>query len=147
MDVQLSLQWLKNNYNSFNMNINNLSPTYLCIYLFTYPPTHLSTYIHTYPPNHLLTTYLSPTYLPIYLPNNPSINLPTYLLTKPPIYHLPITYVPTHPPTHLFTHHLNANPLTHLFHQPTYLSTYFLFIIFFNLPTSYLSSYNLLPTS
>ncbi len=31
MNVQLSLQWLKNDYKSFDMNINNPTPTYLWV--------------------------------------------------------------------------------------------------------------------
>jgi hypothetical protein len=76
-----------NDYKSFDMNINNPTPT---------PP---------------------PTYVPT--------DLPTYY---------PITYPPFHPPTYLLC-------------QPTYLPTYLLFPIFYNLPISYLSSYHLLPTS
>jgi hypothetical protein len=79
VDVQLSLQWLTNDYKSFDMNINKLNP----------PPTYLQTY------------------LPIYLP--PPINQPTCLLTHettylPPIYpptHThPSIYLPIHPPTY-----------------------------------------------
>jgi hypothetical protein len=91
---------IKNNYKSFDMNINNPTPT----------PTDLPTYPPMHPP-----TYLLPTYFRTYL-------LSTYLPTNPPIY-VPTTHLPIHPPT------------------------YFLFCISYNLSTSYLSSYHLLPTS
>jgi hypothetical protein len=110
------IQWLKNDYKSFDMNKNNPNPA-------PHVPTYLRTYLFTYPPTH------------------PSINLPTCLPTKPPTYHLsmhPPTYLPTtFPPTCL--------PSTH--DPPTYLPTYLLFPIYYNLPTSYLSSYHLLLTS
>jgi hypothetical protein len=66
MDIQLSLQWLKNDYKSFDMNINkpNLTPTY----------------IHTYLPTHPPPTYLPPT---------------TYLFKLSISYNLPISYVPS----------------------------------------------------
>jgi glyoxylate utilization-related uncharacterized protein len=46
MDVQLSLQWFKNDYKSFDMNINKLTfpPTYVPTYL----PTHQLTYLFTH---------------------------------------------------------------------------------------------------
>jgi hypothetical protein len=78
--------YLKMIVNSFDMNIDNLTPpTYLC----TYPPTHLLTYLFTY-----LTTH-------------PSMNLSTYPPTYPPIHpptHDPPTYLPNHPPTYLATY-------------------------------------------
>jgi hypothetical protein len=73
MDIQLSLQWLNNDYKSFDMNIDNFtpSPAYLPIYLLAHPPTHtwptyLPTYLPTHPSTYLLTH--SSTYLLIYLP-------------------------------------------------------------------------------
>ncbi len=82
MDVQLSLQWLKNDYKSFDMNINNFTPTpHICMYLPTHPfidlPTCLLTKPPTYPPTQLPTTHL-PTHLPTYYPF-------TYLLIYLPL--------------------------------------------------------------
>jgi len=80
-----------------------------------------------------------------YRPTNLCTYLFTYLPTHPPnylLFNFPHTHPPTHPSTYLPTH----SP-TYLFHQPTCLPTYFLFLISYNLPTSYLSFYNLLPTS
>jgi len=75
-----------------------------------------------YPPTHLFINL-------IYSPNNrPTYCLSTYLFTYPPM----------HPPTYLLPIHLHTNPPTHL---PTYLPTYT-----YNLPTCYLSSYNLFTT-
>jgi hypothetical protein len=105
---------IKNDYKSFDRNINNPPPplAYLHTYIFTYSPTHLSTYFLTYPPTHLPITYL-PTHPPTYLPTH----APTYLPT-----HLPTRW-PMHPPTHLPTYNFN------LFTSS--LSSY-------NLPTTYL---------
>jgi hypothetical protein len=61
VDIQLSLQWLKNNYTSFDMNTDKFFtshvPTYLPIYLPTHPrtPAHLPTYLPTHQPTHLPT--------------------------------------------------------------------------------------------
>jgi len=49
---------------------------------------------------------------------------------------LPTTHLPTHKPTQQPT-----------YTWPTYLPTYFLFFISYNLPTSYLSYYHLLSNS
>jgi hypothetical protein len=88
--------------------------------------------IISYEHNNLI---LPPTYITNYLFTHPPIYQLTYLLTQqltylPPIYlsiYLP-TYPPTHPPINLLTHSL------------TYLPTYL------PIPTTYLSSYNLLIT-
>jgi hypothetical protein len=73
MHIQLSLQWLKNDYKSFDMNINNPTPppTYVPTYLSTHPPNHQPTYLLTY---HQLGCYL----LSIIL----GTQLSTYLLTR-----------------------------------------------------------------
>jgi len=56
------------------MNIDKLNPpTYLHIYLFTYPPTHLPI---IYQPTYLPTHPISTPYLFTYLPTHP----PTYYL-------------------------------------------------------------------
>jgi len=72
VDIQLSLQWLKNDHKLFDMNIK--PPTYLCTYLFTYPSTYLPTHSPTSLP-------FQPTYLFTYL-------LISYFLQ--PAYFLPI---------------------------------------------------------
>jgi hypothetical protein len=117
-----------------------------------YLPTYLP---HTHQPTHPPLTYL-PTYL---LANYPPTNPPTYYtLTYPPIYlptHPPThtwptclpTYLPTYLPTHSPSTYLPTHSPAYLLHQPIYLATYLLFSISYNLPTSYLSSYHLLPTS
>jgi hypothetical protein len=64
------------------------------------------------PTPHLLT------YLSIYLPTNPPTSLRTYLYTHQP------AYLPTHTPTYLLQH--------------AFLATYFLFLISYNLFTTYL---------
>jgi hypothetical protein len=116
------------------MNINNLKqPIYLCTtYLPTHPPNYQATYLS--PTYRLCTTYLSLIYLP---------NLSTHPCTYP--------HTHLHPPTHrlpyLLTHHLNANPPMHpLTYLPTRPPTYLVNLPIY-LSTSYLSSYNLLPTS
>jgi hypothetical protein len=63
-------QWLKNDYKSFDININK--PTPPPTYLPTYLPTHQVTNLPIYPPTPYLHTYI-PIYLHTYLPN--------YLLT------------------------------------------------------------------
>jgi hypothetical protein len=97
---------IKKNYKSFDMNINNPTPTptYLCTYLFSFPPTQALISV--------------PTYYPLtYPPTHPS----TYLLPTYPSTHLPTFYPPTYPPTH--------DPPTHL---PTF---YFIFPITYPLHT------------
>jgi hypothetical protein len=74
----MTLQWLQNDYKSFDMDVDKPTPhllTYLFIYLPTNPPTYLPTYLYTHPPTYLPTTYM-PTHPLIYLPIHP----PTYLL-------------------------------------------------------------------
>jgi hypothetical protein len=155
MDVQLSLQWFKNDYKSFDMNIENFTPTphlptyhlsthspthpltyLLPIYLSTNTPIYLhTTHLPTHQPTHLLTYYpftYPPTYLLI-------IHLPTYLFSYPPTYlltiHLP-TYLFTYPPTYLLTidllTYLFTYPLTSL---PTYLPTHLPHYLLTYLPT------------
>jgi hypothetical protein len=55
VNVQLSLQLFKNDYKSFDINIDKpISP----------PPTYLPTYLFTHsPPTYVLATYLLHTYL------------------------------------------------------------------------------------
>jgi len=50
MDIQLSLQWLKNDYKSFDMNIDNptLPPTYVPTYLSTHPLKYQPTYLTSF---------------------------------------------------------------------------------------------------
>jgi len=86
----MTLQWLQNDYKSFDMDVDKPTPhllTYLPIYLPTNPPTYLPTYLYTHQP-----TY-TPTHTPTYY-------LPTHLLTYY-ILAYPPTYLPTHSPTYL----------------------------------------------
>ncbi len=95
-----------NDYKSFDMNINNPTPTPPPTYVPTYLPTHQPIYQPTYLLTHLLTTY-------------------------PPIHHLP-TYLHT---TQLLTHHF-THPPTYFVNLPIYLPTfYFLFSITYPFPT------------
>ncbi len=86
MDGPLSFQWLKNDYKSFDMTIDNPTP-HLPIYLPTHPSINLPTYLLTYPPTHG-----SPTNLPTYRGTHRLMYLPihpfTYLLNM-------LTYLPT----------------------------------------------------
>jgi len=86
---------IKNDYKSFDTNINNPPPppclfTHLHIYLFTHPSINLFSYLPTNPP-----TYHLSTHPPTYLLTHPC----TYLPTHSPTY--PLTHAPTHPPTYL----------------------------------------------
>jgi len=133
MDIQLALQWLKNDYNSFDMNIDNPTPpTYLHTHLFIYllATYHLSTYLFTYPPMHISN------HTPTYLPTNPPTYLHIYIIAYPPT--CPPTYLPIYLPTYEHT-----QPCTY------YLFTYLLFFLSLITicTTSYPLSYNLLPTS
>ncbi len=111
----LSLQWLKNNYKSFDMTIDNPTPhlpTYLPIYLLTHPSINLPTYLLTYPLTH---------------------DSPTNLLMRPPIYQ-PI-YLPTYPPTHTWlTYPFFISYL--LQRLPTF------YLLFYNLPSTYLINFS-----
>jgi hypothetical protein len=111
MDVQLSVRSLKNDYKSFDMNIDNPTPTpHLPMYLLTHPFINLPTCLPT-KSNHLFITCL-PTYLPTH---PPAYLLPIYLLLIYLPTH-PLTYLPTitYPPTHLLTHPHMTHLLTYL---------------------------------
>ncbi len=138
VDVQFSLQWLKNDYVIWYDHKQTLPPPIdLPTYLPTHsPPTYLPAYILTHPPTRLLT--YSPTYLccihPLthlfitYLPTNPLTYLPTYLFTHPPTYLLTHPHTYTHLPIYLLPTCLHAClPI----HPPSYL----LLPISYNLPT------------
>ncbi len=82
----ITITMIKNDYKSFDMNINNPTPTtYLHTYIFTYPPTHQHTYLPP-PPTTYLATYLIPTYLP----THPLPYLPTSYLSS---YNFSTTYI------------------------------------------------------
>ncbi len=117
--------WLKNDYKSFNMNIDKPTP-HLLMYLPTHTSVNLPTYLLKYLPTHLPRT---PTYLPIYLNTHLIPHPPIYLLPKCQHTHAWPTYLPTHPFTYLPIHpatyllqlaYLFTLPFTSSFLQLTY---------------------------